>query len=75
MLLCLVCPCVLFSLADTVAVHLQGFWTVHVRTAQDTYTKGFTVEEYVLPTFEVKVEAPDTIENNEKTITTKICAE
>ena len=55
----------------------QGRWTIHVQTAQDTYpssTKDFLVEEYVLPTFEVEVEAPQTIEVDEKTITTKICA-
>ena len=56
------------------AVTPQGRWTIHVQTAQDKTTKGFTVEEYTLPTFEVTVEAPENIENNEKTITTKICA-
>ena len=45
-----------------------------MRTAQDTYRKSFDVEEYELPTFEVKVEAPSTIETNEKTITAEICA-
>ncbi|XP_043193355.1 murinoglobulin-2-like isoform X3 [Amphibalanus amphitrite] len=51
-----------------------GSWTIHVRTTQDTYTKRFTVEEYVLPTFELEIEAPESLESNEKTVTVKVCA-
>nr|AFY13481.1 MULTIFUNCin [Semibalanus cariosus] len=51
-----------------------GSWTIHVNSATQKITKRFTVEEYVLPTFEVEVEAPSSLEDKEKTITTKICA-
>ncbi|KAF0294116.1 Murinoglobulin-1 [Amphibalanus amphitrite] len=51
-----------------------GSWTIHVLTTQDTYTKRFTVEEYVLPTFELEIEAPESLESNEKTVTVKVCA-
>nr|BAM28692.1 settlement inducing protein complex [Megabalanus coccopoma] len=51
-----------------------GTWKVTVKTSHDRYSKTFVVEEYVLPTFEVKVEAPDTIDSSARTISTKICS-
>ncbi|KAF0291133.1 Murinoglobulin-1 [Amphibalanus amphitrite] len=51
-----------------------GSWTIHVKTAHDTYTKGFTVEEYVLPTFELDIDVPKAIQPGDKTLTVKVCA-
>nr|AFY13480.1 MULTIFUNCin [Balanus glandula] len=51
-----------------------GSWVIHVKTASQTITKRFSVEEYELPTFEVEIEAPSSLERSERTITTKICA-
>ncbi|WP_341658581.1 hypothetical protein [Blattabacterium cuenoti] len=35
-----------------------GDWTITVSLLGDTFTKGFEVAEYVLPKFEVTVDAP-----------------
>ncbi|XP_037083763.1 LOW QUALITY PROTEIN: murinoglobulin-1-like, partial [Pollicipes pollicipes] len=51
-----------------------GRWTIHVRTNDRPERKGFVVEEYVLPTFEVKVRSPTYLLEEEKTITVDVCA-
>nr|AFY13482.1 MULTIFUNCin [Chthamalus fissus] len=50
-----------------------GRWNIYAKTSQEKISKSFQVEEYVLPTFEVSVEAPSYIENNERTVTVKVC--
>ncbi|XP_037083755.1 alpha-2-macroglobulin-like, partial [Pollicipes pollicipes] len=51
-----------------------GRWTIHARTKRRSETHSFDVEEYVLPTFEVKVESPTYLLKGEKTITVNVCA-
>ncbi|XP_037083771.1 alpha-1-macroglobulin-like isoform X2 [Pollicipes pollicipes] len=51
-----------------------GRWTIHARTKRRSETHGFDVEEYVLPTFEVKVKSPTYLLEGEKTITVDVCA-
>ncbi|XP_037084528.1 alpha-1-inhibitor 3-like isoform X3 [Pollicipes pollicipes] len=51
-----------------------GRWTINVETSRRFETKAFIVEEYVLPTFEVKVKSPEYLLPGEKTVTVDVCA-
>ncbi|XP_037083778.1 ovostatin-like, partial [Pollicipes pollicipes] len=52
----------------------MGRWTIHAKTNDGPESKGFVVEEYVLPTFEVKVKNPTYVPEGDKTITVDVCA-
>ncbi|XP_037084417.1 murinoglobulin-1-like [Pollicipes pollicipes] len=51
-----------------------GRWDIRVETNGLPKTEHFLVEEYVLPTFEVKIKSPNNLLEGEKTITVDVCA-
>ncbi|XP_078064315.1 murinoglobulin-2-like [Mustelus asterias] len=52
---------------------MQGSYRIEVLKKQGKVKHSFTVEEYVLPKYQVTVELPDTINHRDETITVKVC--
>uniref|UniRef100_A0AAG5DFD2 TEP1-F n=1 Tax=Anopheles atroparvus TaxID=41427 RepID=A0AAG5DFD2_ANOAO len=53
---------------------VMGNWNIHVEVAGQEQTKSFSVEQYVLPTYEVTVEAPGFTFINDELLKVVVCA-
>lgn len=53
---------------------VQGEWSIVVKQGDNEQSNMFTVEEYVLPKFEVKITPPAFVTINTTDVTVQLCA-
>ena len=59
-----------FTLTEEPAL---GDWTIKVKSGGKKLKAGFKVAEYVLPKFEVNIEAPSAVLRNDRMVTWRVC--